>query len=108
VQLRSSGENEGEKKSANEPGGAKRMPGPHFPRDESRPHWARLCFLPTQGASPIWRYSCSRFAMRSDRACRQRRRPRAAATGQQRILLRHSCRTQIIFGVFLSYGIDAY
>ena len=66
VQLRSSGENEGEKKSANEPGGAKRMPGPHFASDETQPHWARLCFLPRSGASMIYRSSCSRFAMRSE------------------------------------------
>jgi hypothetical protein len=53
VQLRCGRENEREKKSADEPRSAERTPGGRFASDETQPHWARLCFLPTQPASPI-------------------------------------------------------
>jgi hypothetical protein len=55
VQLGRGGENQREKKSADEPRGQKRVPGIGFASDETQPHWARLCFLPTQGASTIYR-----------------------------------------------------
>ena len=62
VQLWRSGENQREKKSADEPRGQKRLPGIRFASDETQPHWARLCFLLGSRASTI----CRRFAMRSE------------------------------------------
>lgn len=53
VQLGRGRENQGEKKSAEEPRGQKRVPGIRFASDETQPHWARLCFVPRSWASTI-------------------------------------------------------
>ena len=55
VQLWSGGENEREKKSADEPRGEKRVSGLGFSSDETEPHWAGVCSLLRSGASTIYR-----------------------------------------------------
>ena len=53
VQLRRGGENEREKKNADEPRSDKRVPGIRFASGETQPHWAGVCSLRRGGASTI-------------------------------------------------------